>query len=95
MNRMQATRADIFRLFVHTGGELAIACDGVFAEVQLYAFGLEQRHILLDQRVLWFRKNADKIRFGRATAVPPESASAPAIPESGRKAWLRETLPPQ
>src|SRR5262249_13179543 len=62
-NGMQAARADVFGLFVHAGGIAGHGRDGVLGDIELDAFGLEESDILVDQRVLWFGKNANEVFF--------------------------------
>jgi hypothetical protein len=61
---VQAPRADIFRVFVYFRGEAGQGRNRVFGEGQLQAFGIEQRNVLLYQRVLWLGKNTNKVGFG-------------------------------
>src|SRR2546423_6386853 len=50
-NGVQTSSADIFRLLVDTGSEFSDGVDSVLSNVELDAFGLEQRDILFDERV--------------------------------------------
>ena len=61
---VQAARADIFGLLVHLGRESRDGGDGVFGEAELQRLGIEQRDVLLDERVLGLGEDADEIRFG-------------------------------
>src|SRR2546425_2234839 len=60
---VQAAGADVFGLFVHAGGEAGDGGDRVFGDVELDAFGLQERDVLLDQRILRLGQNANKILF--------------------------------
>jgi len=51
-NGVKATGAYVFRLLVHVGGEARDCGDRVFGDVELDPFGLQQRDILLDKRIL-------------------------------------------
>src|SRR6266851_5691477 len=62
-NGVQAPRADIFCLLVHACGKSRDGGDGIFGNVQLHAFGLQERHVLLDERVLRLGENANEIFF--------------------------------
>ena len=62
-NRMQAARADVFRLLVDGDGKARERRDGVLGEIQLHAFGVEQRDVLLDERVLRLGEDAHEIGF--------------------------------
>src|SRR6202158_1013308 len=60
---VEAAGADVFGLLVHAGGEAGDGGDGVFGDVELDAFGLQQRDVLLDERILRLGQNANKIFF--------------------------------
>src|SRR6266404_5945560 len=60
---MQAAGANVFGLLIDNGRELGDGVDGVVGDVQLYAFGFEQRDVLLDQSILGFGEDADEIFF--------------------------------
>src|SRR5712672_293749 len=62
-NGVQAASANVFCRFVDAGREFGDGIDGVVGDIQLHAFGLEQRNVLLDQRILGLGKDADKIFF--------------------------------
>src|SRR5947207_4655920 len=62
-DRVQAAGADVFGLFVHAGGKAGDGGDGIFGDVELDAYGLQVRDVLLDQRILRFGQNANKIFF--------------------------------
>src|SRR5882762_7478245 len=62
-NGVQAPRADIFCLLVYACGETGDGSDGVLGDVQLDAFGFQERDVLLDERVLWLGKNSNEIFF--------------------------------
>src|SRR6267142_397491 len=62
-NGVQAPRADIFCLLVHACGELRDGGDRIFGNVELDAFGLKERHVLLDERVLRLGENSNEIFF--------------------------------
>src|SRR6266851_5248286 len=62
-NGVQTAGADVFGLLVHAGGEARNGGDGVLGDVELDSFGFQQRDVLLDQRVLRLRQNADEIFF--------------------------------
>src|SRR5579872_6336285 len=61
---MQAARADVFRAFVHAKSEASDFFECFFGELQFYAFGFEQRRVLLDQRRLGLSENTDEIFHG-------------------------------
>ena len=55
-------RAPMFSVVSFTRvAKRAISCDGIGLEGQLDAFGFQQGDVLLDQRVLRLRQNADEI----------------------------------
>src|SRR5467141_2735930 len=60
---VQAAGADVFGLLVDAGGEAGNGGDGIFGDVELDAFGFQQRHVLFDQRILRLGQNANKIFF--------------------------------
>src|SRR5467141_2240177 len=60
---VQAAGADVFGLLIDAGGEAGNGGDGIFGDVELDAFGFQQRHVLLDQRILRLGQNANKIFF--------------------------------
>src|SRR5215469_12634800 len=60
-NGVKAARADIFGLLVHASCKLSDRRYGIFSDVELHAFGFEQRDILFDKRVLGLGKNTDEI----------------------------------
>src|SRR6266851_8578042 len=60
---VEAAGADVFRLLVDDGCELRDGVYGVVGDVELDAFGFEQRDVLLDERVLGLRENADEVFF--------------------------------
>src|SRR6266436_952524 len=62
-NGVQTPGADVFSLFVYAGGEARDGRDGVLGDVELDAFGLQQRDVLLDERILRLGQNANKIFF--------------------------------
>src|SRR5215469_9419265 len=62
-NRMQPAGADILSLLVHVGGKARDGLNGVFRDLQLHALGLEQRNILLDQRIFRLGEDAHEIFF--------------------------------
>src|ERR1700719_2320259 len=63
-DRVKASGADVFRLLVDHDGVAGEGGDGVVAEIQLYAFRVQQRDVLLDEGILRFRENAHKIALG-------------------------------
>src|SRR6266852_1062335 len=62
-NGVEAAGADVFRLLVDHGSELRDGVDGVVGDVELDAFGFEQRDVLLNERVLGLGENADEVFF--------------------------------
>ncbi len=60
---MQAPRADIFCLLIHARCEPRDGGDGIFGNVEFDAFGLQERHVLLDECVLRLGKNSNEIFF--------------------------------
>src|SRR5215203_3801984 len=58
---MEAPRPDVFRLVVDFGGERRNAIDGLLGESERDALGVEQRDVLLDQRVLRLREDAHEV----------------------------------
>src|SRR5216684_150117 len=60
---VEAAGADVFSLLVDDGCKLRDGVDGVVGDVQLHAFGFEQRDVLLDERVFGLGGNADKVFF--------------------------------
>src|SRR5467141_3924278 len=60
---VQAAGADVFGLFVHAGGEAGDRGNGIFGNVEFDAFGLQERYVLLDERILRLGQNANKIFF--------------------------------
>src|SRR5713226_2212941 len=60
---VKAAGADVFGLLVYVGGEARDGGDRVFGDVELDPFGLQQRDVLLDQRILRLGQNADEIFF--------------------------------
>src|SRR5262249_25527040 len=62
-NRVQPPRADILGRFVHARGKGGDLLNGVVGERELDALSVEQRLILLDQRVLGLLQDANKVGF--------------------------------
>src|SRR5467141_5275062 len=60
---VEAAGADVFGLLVHAGGEAGDGGDGVFGDVKLKRFNIQQRDVLLDERILRLGQNANKIFF--------------------------------
>src|SRR5947209_6406949 len=60
---VQTPGADVFGLLVHAGGEARDGGYGCVGNVELDAFGIQQRDVLLDERILRLRQNADEIFF--------------------------------
>src|SRR5258708_902280 len=73
---VQTARADIFGLLVHAGGETGDGGDGVFGDVELDAFGLQQCDVLLDERILRLGQNANKIFFLQGLQLDADRKSA-------------------
>src|SRR5256885_1445606 len=60
---VEAAGADIFGLLVHAGGEAGDGSDRVFGDVELDTFGLQERDVLLDERILRVGQNTNKIFY--------------------------------
>src|SRR6476646_7364380 len=60
---MQAACSDIFGLFVDSSREAGDGFNCVVGDVELYAFGFEQRDVLLDERILGLGEDADEVFF--------------------------------
>src|SRR6266566_386496 len=60
---VEAAGADIFGLLVHAGGEAGDGGDRVFGDVELDTFGLQERDVLLDERIFRLGQNTNKIFF--------------------------------
>ena len=60
-NGVETARADVLGGFIHPRGEAGDLLQRVLGKGELDAFGIEQRLILLDQRVLGLLENADEI----------------------------------
>src|SRR5262252_6487172 len=60
---MKTASADVFGLFVDRGGEAGDGFHCVVGDIELDAFGLEQRNVLLGERVFGLRENADEVFF--------------------------------
>src|SRR5947208_11122372 len=60
---VEAASANVFGLLVHVGGKAGDGGDGVFCDVELDALGFQQRDVLLDERILGFGQDANKIFF--------------------------------
>ena len=87
-------RAPMFSVCSFTrDGEARDLFQGVLGELQLDAFGFEQRHVLLDQRVLRFGQNADEILLGQRLSTPRGWESGPAVRESSRWACVTWNAP--
>ena len=61
---------------VHLRGELRHLFQRVVGEDQLDAFGLEQRRVLLGQRVLRLLQNADEILHGERLQLHADGKAA-------------------
>src|SRR6267143_3032972 len=55
--------ADVFRLLIDAGSEFRDSVDSIVGDVELDAFGFEQRDILLDERILGLGENAHEVLF--------------------------------
>src|ERR1035438_9894612 len=64
-NRMQSPRPNIFRTFVYPECKARDFFQRVGSELQLHAFGLQQRDVLPRQRRLRFGQNADEVFHGQ------------------------------
>src|SRR5579871_513514 len=62
-DRVETAGANIFSLLVDAGGEFRDGFDGVVGDVELEAFGFEQRDVLLDERVFRLGEDADEVFF--------------------------------
>src|SRR5579859_6017497 len=52
---VKAPGADVFGLLVNAGGKARDGCNGIFGEVELDAFGLKKRNVLLDESIFRLR----------------------------------------
>ena len=60
-HRVQPARADVLHALVHQRGDARDLGDAVRRELELRAVGLDERGVLLGQRVLRLRHDADEI----------------------------------
>src|SRR5439155_2993912 len=60
---VEAASANVFGLLVHVGGKAGDSRDCVLGDVELDAFSLQQRDVLLDERILRLGQDANKIFF--------------------------------
>src|SRR2546430_4652864 len=63
-DRMQTSRSDIFRAFVHAKCKASNFSERLLSELKLYALSFKQRSVLLDQRRLRLGQNSDKVVHG-------------------------------
>src|ERR1700722_3652743 len=75
-NRMKASRTDVFGLFVDASGEAGDGGDRVIAERKFQALGIEEGDVLLDQGVLRFSEDADKIGLGKRAELDADGEAA-------------------
>ena len=61
---MQTARADVLHALVHQRGDARDLGDAVGRELELRAFGLDERRVLLRERVLRLRHDAHEVLLG-------------------------------
>jgi hypothetical protein len=83
---VQAAGADVLGVLVDTGGELGNLGQGVAGEAELDAFGLEQRLVLLDQRVLRIRMKSPSVSDFSSTRMGKRPCSS-GIMSLGLETW--------
>src|SRR5580704_18645066 len=60
---MQPPRTDVFGRLVDARGEACDGRNGILGKVELDAFGLQKRDVLLDEGVFWLSENPNEIFF--------------------------------
>ena len=63
-HRVQPARADVLHALVHQRGDARDLGDAVGGEVELRPLGLDERGVLLGERVLRLRHDADEVLLG-------------------------------
>ena len=85
--------ADILDLAVHLGGDPGDRADAVLGELDLDAFGGDQRAILLGQAGPGVGEDADEILLGQRLQLDPDRQPALQLGEQVASAWRRGTRP--
>src|SRR5260370_30759807 len=77
--RVETASADVFRAGVDLRGDFGQGGDGVVGEVDVDLLGLQQRNVLLGQRVFVLRQNAHEIVLGERLDLASDREAALAL----------------
>jgi hypothetical protein len=88
---VQAARADVLGRLVDRKANCAISSRAPRGELELQAFGLEQRRVLLGQRRLGLGEDAQEVVDGQRLQLDADGEAALQLGESGRWASRRGT----
>src|SRR2546426_8563249 len=75
-HRVEAPCTDVLGPLVHLGRDARDLGDGVVAEDELHALGVEERRVLTGERVLGLREDADEVVLGERLELHADREAA-------------------